>query len=60
VTPLLKGERRLGLSITCCTDPRSHWWQAASRRLKDTPFFGIRALWRNGGRVDGWTGERGR
>jgi hypothetical protein len=45
VTPLLQGERRLVLSMTYCTDPRSHWWQAASRRLKDTAFFGIRALW---------------
>jgi len=45
VTPLLKGERRLVLSMTYCTDPRSHFWQAASRRLKDTAFFGIRALW---------------
>lgn len=45
VTPLLQGERRLVLSMTYCTDPRSRWWQAASRRFKDTAFFGIRALW---------------
>jgi hypothetical protein len=45
VTPLLDGERRLVLSMTYCTDSASHWWQAASRRLKDTAFFGIRALW---------------
>jgi hypothetical protein len=33
------------LSMTYCTDPRAHWWQAWSRRLKDTAFFGLRALW---------------
>jgi hypothetical protein len=31
--------------MTFCTDPRSWWWQGLSRRLKDTAFFGIRALW---------------
>jgi 2OG-Fe(II) oxygenase superfamily len=45
VTPIREGERRLVLSMTYCTDPRAHWWQAASRRIKDTAFFGIRALW---------------
>jgi hypothetical protein len=45
VTPILAGERRLMLSMTYCTDARSHWWQGLSRRLKDTAFFGIRALW---------------
>ncbi len=45
VTPILAGERRLVLSMTYCTDPRSRWWQGVSRRLKDTAFFGIRALW---------------
>ena len=45
VTPILEGERRLVLSMTYCTDPRSWWWQGVSRRLKDTAFFGIRALW---------------
>jgi hypothetical protein len=45
VTPILEGERRLVLSMTYCTDPRSWWWQGMSRRLKDTAFFGIRALW---------------
>ena len=45
VTPILEGERRIILSMTYCTDPRAHWWQAASRRIKDTAFFGIRALW---------------
>jgi Phytanoyl-CoA dioxygenase (PhyH) len=45
VTPILAGERRLMLSMTYCTDARSYWWQGLSRRLKDTAFFGIRALW---------------
>jgi hypothetical protein len=45
VTPIRDGERRLILSMTYCTDPRAWWWQGVSRRLKDTAFFGIRALW---------------
>jgi hypothetical protein len=45
VTPIHAGEQRLVLSMTYCTDPRSWWWQAASRRLKDTAYFGVRALW---------------
>ncbi|HEY4405006.1 MAG TPA: 2OG-Fe(II) oxygenase [Xanthobacteraceae bacterium] len=45
VTPIHDGERRLVLSMTYCTDPRSYWWQGWSRRLKDTAFFGLRALW---------------
>jgi hypothetical protein len=45
VTPILAGERRVVLSMTYCTDPRSRWWQGVSRRLKDTAFFGVRALW---------------
>lgn len=45
VTPLLDGERRIILSMTYCADPRARWWQGASRRIKDTAFFGLRALW---------------
>jgi hypothetical protein len=45
VTPILSGERRMILSMTYCTDPRCWWWQGTSRRLKDTAFFGLRALW---------------
>jgi hypothetical protein len=45
VTPIHEGERRLVLSMTYCTDPRARWWQSVSRRIKDTAFFGIRALW---------------
>jgi hypothetical protein len=45
VTPILERERRLMLSMTYCTDQRAYWWQGASRRLKDTAFYGVRALW---------------
>jgi len=45
VTPVHASEQRLVLSMTYCTDPRSLWWQAVSRRLKDTAYFGVRALW---------------
>jgi hypothetical protein len=45
VTPIRAGERRIILSMTYCTDPRSRWWQGVSRRIKDTAFFGVRALW---------------
>jgi hypothetical protein len=45
VTPILEGERRLVLSMTYCADPRAHWWQGVSRRIKDTAFYGVRALW---------------
>jgi hypothetical protein len=44
-TPVEAGEVRLVLSMTYCTDPRALWWQGASRRIKDTAYFGIRALW---------------
>ncbi len=45
VTPILSGERRMMLSMTYCTNPGARWWQGASRRLKDTAFYGARALW---------------
>ncbi|HEY6257891.1 MAG TPA: 2OG-Fe(II) oxygenase [Xanthobacteraceae bacterium] len=45
VTPIQDGERRLVLSMTYCTDPTSTWWQGLARRLKDTAYFGVRALW---------------
>lgn len=45
VTPLLHGEKRIMLSMTYCTVPRARLWQEVSRRIKDTAFFGIRALW---------------
>lgn len=45
VTPIAEGERRIVLSMTYCTDPRNSVFQGAARRIKDTAFFGIRALW---------------
>ena len=45
VTPIGEGERRVVLSMTFCTDPRNSLWQGIARRIKDTAFFGIRALW---------------
>ncbi len=45
VTPILEGERRLILSMTYCTNPGATLWQGVSRRIKDTAFFGMRALW---------------
>jgi 2OG-Fe(II) oxygenase superfamily len=44
-TPVEADELRLVLSMTYCTDPRAKWWQGVSRRIKDTAYFGIRALW---------------
>jgi hypothetical protein len=44
-TPIEAGELRLVLSMTYCADPRARWWQAVSRRVKDTAYFGVRALW---------------
>jgi hypothetical protein len=44
-TPVEAGELRLVLSMTYCTDPRARWWQGVSRRVKDTAYFGVRALW---------------
>ncbi len=45
VTPIAAGERRIVLSMTYCTDPRNSVVQESMRRVKDTAFFGIRALW---------------
>jgi len=45
VTPIKDGERRVMLSMTFCTDPRASIAQGIKRRIKDTAFFGIRALW---------------
>lgn len=44
-TPIQAGELRVVLSMTYCTDPRARWWQGVSRRIKDTAYFGLRALW---------------
>jgi hypothetical protein len=45
VSPIIAGERRVVISMTYCTDPRANAAQAIARRIKDTAFFGIRALW---------------
>lgn len=45
VTPLAASERRVILSMTFCTDPQTSWAKGCARRLKDTAFFGLRALW---------------
>jgi len=45
VTSLAEGERRVVLSMTYCTDPRNSRLQEAARRVKDTAYFGLRALW---------------
>ena len=45
VTPIRDGERRLVLSMTYCADPRAGFFRETARRIKDTAFFGVRALW---------------
>ncbi len=45
VTPIAEGERRIVWSMTYCTDPRNSAFQGIARRVKDTAFFGLRALW---------------
>jgi hypothetical protein len=44
-TPLAAGERRVLISMTYCADAHANVAQAVARRLKDTAFFGVRALW---------------
>ncbi|WP_162914037.1 2OG-Fe(II) oxygenase [Taklimakanibacter lacteus] len=45
VTPIAEGEKRVVWSMTYCTDPRNSAFQGVARRIKDTAFFGLRALW---------------
>ena len=45
VTPTIEGERRILISMTYCADPREDLLRAVARRIKDTAFFGLRALW---------------
>jgi len=45
VTPAAAGERRVVLSMTFCTDDRHSRLQDFLRRVKDTAYFGPRALW---------------
>ena len=44
-TPTAAGDLRVILSMTYCDDPRISPAKALARRIKDTAFFGIRALW---------------
>jgi hypothetical protein len=44
-TPLAADERRVVISMTYCADSSSTWMQGTARRIKDTAFFGVRALW---------------
>jgi hypothetical protein len=44
-TPVAAGDLRVMLSMTYCSDPRIHWFKEFIRRVKDTAFFGLRALW---------------
>ncbi|WP_010582176.1 HalD/BesD family halogenase [Schlesneria paludicola] len=44
-SPTREGDLRIMLSMTFCTDPRIRLWKEMARRVKDTAFFGIRALW---------------
>jgi hypothetical protein len=45
VTPVAKGDVRVMLSLTYCTDPRLGRVQEVVRRFKDVGFYGLRALW---------------
>jgi hypothetical protein len=45
VAPIIEGERRIVISMTYCADPKANLAQSVARRLKDTAFYGIRALW---------------
>jgi len=45
VTPVAKGDVRVMLSLTYCTDPRLGRVQEVVRRLKDVGLYGLRALW---------------
>jgi hypothetical protein len=45
VTPTAPGDLRVILSMTYCDDPHTGYFKELVRRLKDTAFFGIRAIW---------------
>lgn len=44
-SPTAEGDLRMMLSMTYCADPRTNWIKEFARRIKDTAFYGIRALW---------------
>lgn len=45
VSKLKENETRILLSMTFCTNPKASLVKSTARRIKDTAFFGIRALW---------------
>lgn len=44
-SPTTDGDLRIMLSMTYCADPRTNLIKEFARRVKDTAFYGIRALW---------------
>lgn len=44
-SPTADGDVRIMLSMTYCADPRTSWIKEMARRIKDTAFYGVRALW---------------
>jgi hypothetical protein len=44
-SPTAEGDLRIMLSMTYCADSRTSWMKEFARRVKDTAFYGIRALW---------------
>jgi len=44
-TPTAAGDLRVILSMTYCEDSRIRWGAELARRVKDTAYYGIRALW---------------
>lgn len=44
-SPTAEGDVRIMLSMTYSSDPRTGWLREFARRVKDTAFFGVRALW---------------
>lgn len=45
VSRLGNQERRVILSMTFSTDPGASFFKGCARRIKDTAYFGVRALW---------------
>lgn len=45
VTPTAEGDLRIVLSMTYCADSTTNPLKEFARRVKDTAFYGIRALW---------------
>ncbi len=44
-SPTAEGDLRIMLSMTYCADSRTSWLKEIARRVKDTAFYGVRALW---------------